>query len=185
MKLKTKKQKDGFTLMEMLVALAVFGVVVGIASGYFVSAISVQRDTLAIRPMVDEISFVAEYMSRALRPAQRSGDVACLSAAGIYYELISAETVRFIDRDERCREISYESIGRRVLERISTDNSEDFFGSFQPLTSPALDVQNLQFEVPVSGARHAQVTFSMEVRPLGDAPVQPLRVQTTISQREF
>ncbi|OHA74104.1 MAG: hypothetical protein A2940_00425 [Candidatus Wildermuthbacteria bacterium RIFCSPLOWO2_01_FULL_48_29] len=167
-----------FTLIEMLVALAVFGIIIGITSGYLVSAISVQRETLAIRPMVDETSFVAEYMSRALRPAQRSQDASCLSASGLYYEVSpTGDSVTFIDEDERCREMYFEAGAGKIRETID--------GVDGALTSSSLDIQNMEFVLPASAERHPQVTFSMEVRPREETASRVLRIQTTISQREF
>lgn len=181
----------GFTLIEILVALTIFVTIFFVTSGYLIAAISGQRQYLRVQPLVNEGSFFAEYLSRALRPAQRetADPPACLSQTGLYYESASPEVVRFIDRDEKCREISYDSAAKRVFEKISTDNTKDFFGPLQALTSSSLAVENLQFQVsnPPSqtGIPHPRVTFTVELESIGGAAAQAIRLQTTISQREF
>ena len=68
---KTIKSGAGFTLVEMLVAMAIFVIVVAIISGLFVHAIQGQRRNLAYQELLDQTSYVMERMSRSIRMAMK------------------------------------------------------------------------------------------------------------------
>ena len=164
--------------MEILVAMSIFLTVVTIASAYFVSAVVAQRQVLVVRPMADEVSFLAEYISRALRPAQKSAGT-CDVPAESYYELTHGGAgVKFIDRDGRCREIFAEDGFLR----------ETIDGATANLTSSSISVAAAAFEVldAESGTiRHPRVTVSLAFEATSGASVYTLQWQTTISQRDF
>jgi len=178
-----KKLSKGFTIVELLVAVLIFSLVGGATLNLLVSGISSQRNALARQTLIDETSFLAEYVSRALRQARKelSSPLACLSTRGLNYESISPERIKFIARDGQCREIFFESIAGfgTIKERIGT-------GTPAELVSDDLDVEELSFAL--QGANQtdnfqprATVSFHMKVR--GEKP--EIFFQTTISQRSF
>ena len=61
--------KNGFTLVELIVAVFIFSVLVTIASGSFVSALSLQRRALNIKKVEENGRFILELMARELRVA--------------------------------------------------------------------------------------------------------------------
>jgi len=85
------KTHKGFTLIELIVVMAVFMLVIGAAISIFLSMIQSQRRVLAEEQLLNQISYVEEYMSKALRMAKadNSPTPACLidgqfSSNGIY-----------------------------------------------------------------------------------------------------
>lgn len=62
-----QKKKNGFTLVEMLVSIAVFMVVVTTAVGALYSIIDANRKAQAIKNVINNVSFALESISRDMR----------------------------------------------------------------------------------------------------------------------
>ena len=70
----------GLTLIEVIVAIGIFGLVVSMAFGIFVLAIVSQRRIIALRNVEDNIRFTIESMAREVRTGKNfSGGVGSLS----------------------------------------------------------------------------------------------------------
>jgi len=65
-----KNREQGFTIPELLVALFMFSLIIGGATNLLLSGIAAQRSSLAMQELLDQSSFVAEYMTRALLKPQ-------------------------------------------------------------------------------------------------------------------
>lgn len=61
------KTISGFTLVELIVAIAVFAATVTIASSVFVSSVGSQRKNINQQEVLDNARFVLESMGRAIR----------------------------------------------------------------------------------------------------------------------
>ena len=59
----------GFTLIELIVVMAVFLFVIGAAISIFISVIQNQKKVLSEQQLLNQISYVEEYMSKGLRMA--------------------------------------------------------------------------------------------------------------------
>ena len=166
----------------MLVAVTIFTLVIGSATGLFVSAVRSQAKALAAQKLLDETSYVMEYMSRALRMAKKELSVppACLTDVGYGYNYqvnAGADKITFINYQGVCQEFYLD--GTQLKER-KADVLE--------LTSDKLKITSLRFNV--SGAAAAQppadylqpmVTISMIIEKAGPE----IKIQTTISQRNL
>ena len=62
-----KNKKEGFTLIEMVVSLAIFSVVAVIALGALIRIISANQKAQAIQAAVTNVNFALESMSREIR----------------------------------------------------------------------------------------------------------------------
>lgn len=69
------KSSKGFTLIELIVVMAVFLFVVGAAIAIFISIIANQKKVLAEQELLNQVSYVEEYMSKALRMAKASSSL--------------------------------------------------------------------------------------------------------------
>jgi len=67
MSLKELRKKTGFTLIEIIVSLAIFSVVAVIAVGALVRVTSANRQAQAIQSGVNNISFIMDSISREIR----------------------------------------------------------------------------------------------------------------------
>jgi prepilin-type N-terminal cleavage/methylation domain-containing protein len=171
----------GFTLMELLVVIAIFSIAIGAISGIFVSGLSSQRRVLAEQEILNQISYVIEYMGRAIRMAKkddiRIGDTEkhCLSGEKVNYEVSSDKTkITFRNYQNQCQSF-YVS---------STQIFEDKDGTTSDLTSPKMKVNTLKFEISGQGQEdnlQPRVTISIEVENRG----RKLQFQTTVSQRDI
>jgi prepilin-type N-terminal cleavage/methylation domain-containing protein len=70
--------KKGFTLIELIVAIALLLAILGTAIGIFVSIVQHQRIILAEQELLNQVSYVLEYMSKALRMAGKDLTGDCL-----------------------------------------------------------------------------------------------------------
>ncbi len=186
-------KSKAFTLIEMLVAVTIFSLVIGSASGLLISAIRSQTKALASQKILDETSFVMEYMSRALRMAKKElncpGVDCCLidNGNGYNYENPGLDTtrikfIRFIGTQDVCQEFRLNS----VSDQLEEYRDGIFFGE---LTSDGLEVSSLQFNLigvaqPPTDDLQPRVTISMKIKKAGVAKPE-IKIQTTISQRNL
>lgn len=173
----------GFTLIEMLVAVSLFALIVGSATGLFIAAIRSQANALASQKLLDETSYVMEYMSRSLRMAKKNLTSGCIIGGGPEdnygaIELVGVEYLMFKDYQERC--MSFQRDTQRLGQRIN-------WGTPTDLTSTDFDVTSLKWNL--SGESQIdnlqpRVTISMTIKKAG-ATTPEIKIQTSISQRNL
>ncbi len=183
MVLKEKLKSSGFTLVEILVAMAIFSIVTGVAIGVFATAMKLQRKILAEQQVLDQTSYALEYMSRAIRMAKKDLTGSCLTSAGAKnnYET-DGSRIRFLNYMNKCQE--FFSQGGQLKEQKSTDNSAANFEAALPLTSDDLSAD---FKIASSGwdqddNLQPAVTMFLDIEGQNLAKIQ---IQTTISQRNL
>lgn len=178
---------------ELLVSLFIFSLVVVGAGGLLVSGISTQRRSGAQQELMDQASYLAEYMSRALRQARKELSDApanCLTTAGrgFNYEVNPAgDRIRFLNRNNLCQQFLL--TGTQVVEQTSSDATAANFGNQIALTSNNLQATRLAFFISGAGQEDdlqpkAAIAIELKGKVLqtGDQPVT--RIQTTVSQRK-
>ena len=74
----------GFTIIELIVVMAIFLSVIGAALGIFISIITNQKKVLAEQQILNQISYAEEYMSKALRMAETVKDDNCIPSGYVY-----------------------------------------------------------------------------------------------------
>ena len=67
LKAKSSYLEAGFTIIELMVAMSLFVIVIGIASGTFIRSLRTQRQTVALMAANDNASFTLERMVREIR----------------------------------------------------------------------------------------------------------------------
>ncbi len=80
-------KKRGFTLIEMAVVMGVFLFIIGAAISIFISVVQNQKKVLAEQQLINQVSYVEEYMSKALRmaAADTAGNCIPLGTGGVKY----------------------------------------------------------------------------------------------------
>ncbi len=172
--------------MEVLVALFIFSMIGGVGTGLLFSSMSAQRNSLAKQELVDQVSYTAEYMSRALRQAVKElqDPPACLTRAGRGYNYevaLTGNSVKFINSQGECKEFFLEN--GQVKERVNG-------GTAVNITSNTLQVRALRFSTQGESQTDTiqpRLTFIVDAVTLGQKPEErrSIELQTTVSQRSY
>jgi prepilin-type N-terminal cleavage/methylation domain-containing protein len=183
-----KTKNRGLALIEMLVAVIIFSIIIGAISGLFISAIRSQRSVLATQELLDQTSYVLEYMGRALRMAKKDSSGTCILAGNNYENVGGISSVRFINYDDKCQEFFSEN--NQLKEKKSSDGTEtNLPPSGTPITSLKLQVNSLKFNLSGqygSDMFQSRVTIFLEIESKRTAESPPkIQIQTSISQRDI
>ena len=187
--------KKGFTLVEVLVAVGLFSILVGVAWGGFVNALRTQRGITAMISVQSNANLILEQMAREMRtgylfchrPGSNTpdgGDGACASAC-IIESGGAWQCNNLIDFfNATPQEVQYR------LENGAIKRSVGGSGNFDPVTSDNVDVRYLSFYLQwqTEGDNwNPRITISMEVSPsstyLAPGYNNVLDLQTTVSAR--
>lgn len=197
----TTYKKNGFTLIELITSVAVFGFITAIVAGLFIYAVVIQRSILAQQKLLDEASFAMEYISRGLKVAERNntGSGVCDPdpildgrsyrlthenpfGSGIWQGIKFQAPNPVVEGALFCREFFFDATSGRLQEL--RDGVQNF------ITSDQMEVT--AFRVMLTGddpgdSLQPRVTILLELRRRGAKPEeQPtLRLQTTVSQRNL
>lgn len=186
--MKNRLQK-GFSLVEIMVAVAIFSVVISVASMSFILAIKSQKKSLAEQELLAQTSYVMEYMSRALRMAKKdlSGD--CIAAKTNYGRPYGNSSIRFLNYEGatgECQEFFLDVDGQLKMRKSSDDTAANF-GAAVPLTSATLTIDPGSVQFYLIGESQfdniqPRVTIFLDI----DGKEQTdIKIQTTISQRNL
>lgn len=77
----------GFTIIEMIVVLSIFLIVIGVLSGIFLSTVQHQKRMLQQQEILNQASYAMEYMSKAIRTAEKDTAVGGFLGQGNIYVL--------------------------------------------------------------------------------------------------
>jgi len=178
------KKGKGFTLVELLVGIGIFAILIGAIVGVLISGIEIQRRLLAQQEMLNQLSYVIEYISRALRMAKKDEGSGCITS-GYNYEIPAiyqtggpnlGEGLRFINHidGDKCQTFYLESAALKF-----NDGTNSF-----PLTSPKIEVQDLKFQLSGQDSGDTlqpRVIIFIKAKHTGISSV--INLQTSISQR--
>jgi prepilin-type N-terminal cleavage/methylation domain-containing protein len=174
----------GFTLVELLMASAVFSIVVVIISGIFVAAVNTQRNILSAKKVLGQTSYAMEFMSRALRMAVKDTGQGCITAGYNYdyHPTYGNQGIRFKNhlQGDECQEFYLEG-GQIKFKRNASSPTPQVLD----LTSSDMEITDLRFFL--SGETQnddlqPMVTIYLEAKT-GDSPT--IKLQTSISQRNL
>ena len=148
----------GFTLIELMVAMSLFVIVIGIASGTFIRSLRTQRQVVGLMAANDNASFTLEQMTREIRTGT------AFSSSG--------SRLSFTD-DEGA-----------TVEYALTDGAVTRNGS--PLTASNVLVPYLSFVLAgaeVGDGLSTRITVRMGVSARGKMESFVTRLQTTVVSR--
>ncbi|MDO8443460.1 MAG: prepilin-type N-terminal cleavage/methylation domain-containing protein [Candidatus Azambacteria bacterium] len=160
---KTNKN-SGLTLVELVVAVGIFGLVVTVVFGVFGLALTSQRRIIALKNVEDNARFSIELMAREIRTGRNfSGGIGSLS-------FINAKSESVIYR-----------LNSNVIEK-----SSDGGISFLPVTGPETIIDYLNFYLAGQAAGDGlqpRITITIGATSRINNQSANLKVQTTISGR--
>ena len=169
--------------MEILVAVAIFSVVVLSATQIFEMVIKGQRNAIAAQNVQENMRFVLEIISKEIRTAQKAGAGECPTGvpSGKIYKTdtgsIGGELYLKNDNDE-C--VKYGLNGTRF--EIDRAGVSGF------ITPDEIEITDLRFNIIYGniGIDQSMVVVSMGIKAVGKAMhEQSIKLQTTISSRYY
>lgn len=161
-------KKNGFTLVELIVAVFIFSTLVFVAGGSFIGVLNMQRRGLNVKKIEENGRFILESMTREIRVANpiTSADSGCPGPSTLTFQHPTNGTIEYF--------ISSSGIHRRVN------------GIDTVLSSPDVSISRLNF--CISGNlggdnKQPRVTIILGLSTGGASQADILDLQTTVSQR--
>ena len=193
-----KKFNKGFTLVEMLVAIAVFMSVMVIAVGALLTTINVNKKNQSVKSVVDNVSFALDSISRDMRTGT---NYACVFLPGD----LQNPTPPYPNCESGGVEISYQDVeGQQVfyrfdpaptnpdagnIQRCVGDSQSCLIGSqnWQSMTAPAssVSIKHMRFYVfnADNPENQPRVLIIAEGNAITKIGTTTFALQTTVSQR--
>ena len=170
------KRQGGFTLVELMVAIAVFATVVTVVSSIFVSSVGSQRKNINNQDVLDNARFVLEIMGRAIRQS-------CIVNA----EGVSKQTC-IISPDGTSQSLNIIHPTKGVV--AYTLESNQIKENGKSISSSNVLVQGLNFVVKGNGSGdnlQPKVTISISLKNSQGAPgtESTANLQTTVTPRNL
>jgi type II secretory pathway pseudopilin PulG len=173
MKIKNQKSKiknfDGFTIVELLVAMGLFMVLVGIATGGFVKTLRTQKAIVGLMAANDNMNLALEQMAREIR-------------TGYNFSKISDSEFQFVNAHNQ---VVWYRLNQGAIER----GTEDVLlrRTYKKITADNVKVINFKTELfgnnPGDGYP-PRITISLSVTGAGGYLESiTTNIQTTISAR--
>lgn len=162
-------KRNGFTLIELIVAFFVFSVLAVLAGGSFVAALNMQRRALNIKRVEENGRFILEMMARELRVANpiNTGNSSCPGSSALNFQ----HPVNGL--------VDYSLLGTEIRRTVS--------GGYSIISNPDVEVTRLNFCVSGNSAgddRQPRVTIILGLKTPGSgSDAATLDLQTTVSQR--
>lgn len=123
----------GYTLIELIVSVAIFSIVMLIAGAAFLTLISLDRKARATNDLVTNLSYVVDSMERSIR----TGTLYTATSGGNCFSFTDANGILVSYR------LSSGSQGQ--VEQRTGSSAACTTGTWIALTDPRVDVENLAF----------------------------------------
>ncbi len=173
-------KQQGVTLIEILLAVTLFSIVIIGAVGLFISLIKNQQVLLDRAYVLNTLSYTTEYMSKAIRMAQKDITGTCLNSMENFI-LVAGDSshIKFKNYNGDCQEF-FLQLQDGILTLMVARN-----GVPQALTPANITVESLTFVLAgenQSDALQPKVSFSIKAK-VKNSVAPSFLIQTTISQR--
>jgi len=177
---KIRQNNLGVTLLEMLVAVALFSVTILSATQIFKMVIEGQRNAIAAQNVQESMRYAFETMAKEIRMAQKD-DGSCAAAGHVYSTNVDNSELYFINYHGDCVAYYLEYDGD--IPRLKVDRG--LASAF--VTPDEIKVSNLEFIVDDNvSAIQSIVTIKMDIEAVGkEMHKQTMKIQTTISSRYY
>lgn len=197
----SSQKNNGFTLIEMLVALSLFTIVVTIAVGAFLSLIGASKSVQGEQSVITTLTFVLDSMTREIRTGTnyycntRSvlDDPTQVSTSTVRDCASGSDGLSFVEAGSS---ITASGASKRIAYYYDTSSSTNKTimrkvgnGTPQSIVSDGITVTNAQFFVTGStrlgngtDTNQPTVTIVLEARDENGATTT---LQTTVTQREL
>jgi len=176
--------KNGFSLIEVMVSLALFSIVMMVAVGAFLSIIDANRKAQALQTSIDNAFFAFEHITRLIR----TGTTYDCESFGTLDTHNCSGGSEFQFLDDTGRTIRIQLAGGTIQQQ--TRETSGSWGNWFSLTAPDLNVESLIFHVtdsdPQSSGNSVQPTVTLVIAGIvneGKKTETEIQLQTTVVQR--
>ena len=177
------KKSRGFTLIEMLVAVALFSVVMVIAMGAILTVIDANRKAQTLSSVMTNLNFAVESMTRSIK-------------TGVDPELSGSGKILTIDANDLSRNDFTRQKVRFSLDRTGgTGKIVRSIGGSLPvaITAPEVDVTSLSFDLNGQSDSYIPADFEQPITliaiegvvKISDDIQSSFKIQTSVSQRRL
>lgn len=182
MKIFKFKNKKGFSLIEVMVSVAIFSVIILITSQIFSLIVTAQRNAIASQNVQESLKYFLEVIGKEMRMALPDDEGLCIPSGNIYYltQGVNGDTLQFKNYNEECVTYStYIDEGVRRFQIIRDGNS----GFISPIE---IEINHLDFVLDENLNEQSLVTVNIEAEALNLKDVtSQMAIQTSVVSRNF
>jgi prepilin-type N-terminal cleavage/methylation domain-containing protein len=183
------KDNKGVTLLELIVAVAIFSVIMLSATSIFNLVVQSQANAIAAQNMQENMRYVLEVFSKEIRTARKANndcdaEVGETAVNKVYNTNAAKDILFFKNKDDECVKY-YIPSGEDRIKVYRGGVIDDY------ITPNEISISNLKFEVTddAVGEFHTtqpKVTIIMYIEAKGkEINKHKTRLQTTISSRYY
>lgn len=172
-------KKPAFTLLEVIVSVAIFAVIVLAASQIFQSVISSQVKSFTETALQDDVRYFVEIFTREARGAMKNTTGSSICGGNIpngTTYVFAGNALYFQNKLSQCvayyPSVDSDGINRLVISRDGTP----FY-----VTSNKVDVDSFEFVVADSATVQPLVTMNLTVKSKTNPNLPALNIQTSVS----
>lgn len=175
-------KRAGFTLMEVMVSLAIFTVIILSATGIFKLVIDAQRKEISTQNVEESLKYFLEVVAKEMRSAQ-PGDGNCGPAGQVFV------ATHNVYGDQLSFENFYGQCVKYAVQLDAAGNKRFYVlrGSQQDFISPAkVTIDSLRFYLSSGTSTQPMVTINIQAHASsGSSGITALGIQTTIVARVY
>ena len=185
---KNKKKQKGVTLIEILVAITIFAIIVGVNVNMFINALNAQRRAFEVQNVIDSTRYTLEIITKELRSMDVRATMdavsgctysACMNADGDYSDIyfVSGSKNRYL----------------KVLRFYQSSDTimfvDDVVGGSSAGLITASNISIVSFNMKVDNiaiSGQPKITITIEAEAKNSKFNSPsVKLQTTISPRQL
>lgn len=159
-----KNNENGLTMIELIVAIGIFSLVIGMTIGIFVLAITTQRRITALKNVNDNVRFTIESMAREIKTGKNFSSI----GGSLSFNNANGEAVVY-------------RLNASIIEKSSNGGT-----NYSAVTGPEVTINYLNFYLMgqlASDGLEPRITITIGATSQAGNQSANLKVQTTISER--
>lgn len=180
------KKTAGFSLIELMISVALFSIIILSATQIFKLVVDGQRGAIATQNVEESLKYFAEVTGKEMRMAQKNSNAAC---AGIPLDKIFVATTAGTNSDTLSFQNRY---GQCVNYRLGVDPAGQprFIiqrdGNFDWITPAKIKMDALHFIVNQDSLKQPLVMINLQAHATNQAQFQSnMTIQTSIASRYY
>lgn len=171
------QKNKGFTLIEMLVSIALFSVVVTVVIGTVLTIVDSNRKSQSLAIVMNNLNFAVESMTRDIKTANPTSN----SAYGtVMRDSDSNKTITVEDSEDRIVIYSYDAVNETITKKIDS-------GAAKSILSDDIVIEEFFVDVVgnVSGSQPRAFIFIKGYTQITEKTRSDFSIQTTVSPRKL